>query len=62
MASLKSGVCVVTIIAIIGRTRRHPGVFFKHFEPFAWPVLALTGIAVGLSHGVAGESGTRQAA
>ena len=46
------------IMPIIGPSRRPPAVFPQHFEPFAWAGLSLTGIGVGLSHGVAGESGT----
>ena len=52
---------VVTITAFISPQRRPRPFFSKHFKPFAWAGLALTGIAVGLNHGVAGESGTRQA-
>ena len=49
---------LVIITALIGRPRRPPAVFPQHFEPFARAGLALTGIAVGLSHFSTGESGT----
>ena len=61
MASLKSGVGVVTITALIGPSRRPPAVFYKHFEPFAITVLSLTGIAVGVSHFSLGESSAGKA-
>ena len=48
---------LVTITPFIGRTRRRTAGFPKHFKPFAWAGLSLTGTGVGLSHGVAGESG-----
>ena len=52
------GVGAVDITAHYRTHAATPAVFPKHFTPFARAGLSLTGIGVGRSHGVAGESGT----
>ena len=56
------GVGVVTITALIGRTRRRTAVFPQYFKPFARAGLSLTGTGVGLSGVGTGESELRKGA